>query len=84
MSCEARHNSQPVNWILPPGMSNRAFSGFILIDWITWYAAIYHFISIYPICLKFHQTNILLLVEVYHLAKHHICSIHGMKTNRLR
>ncbi|CAF2740251.1 unnamed protein product [Rotaria sp. Silwood2] len=35
MSCEARHDSQPVNWVLPPGMSNRAFSGVIYIDWIT-------------------------------------------------
>ncbi|CAF1344883.1 unnamed protein product [Rotaria magnacalcarata] len=35
MSCEARHDSQPVHWILPPGMSNRAFSGVIYIDWIT-------------------------------------------------
>ncbi|CAF1117421.1 unnamed protein product [Adineta steineri] len=35
MSCEARHDSQPVNWILPPGMNNRAFSGVIYIDWIT-------------------------------------------------
>jgi len=37
MSCEARHDSQPVQWILPPGMSNRAFSGVIYIDWITRY-----------------------------------------------
>ncbi|CAF0719601.1 unnamed protein product [Rotaria sp. Silwood1] len=35
MSCEARHDNQPVNWILPPGMSNRVFSGVIYIDWIT-------------------------------------------------
>ncbi|UJR26434.1 hypothetical protein I4U23_007765 [Adineta vaga] len=35
MSCEARHDSQPVHWILPPGMSNRAFSGVIHIDWVT-------------------------------------------------
>ncbi|CAF1085586.1 unnamed protein product [Rotaria sordida] len=35
MSCEARHDSQPVNWILPPGMNNRTFSGVIYIDWIT-------------------------------------------------
>ncbi|CAF0999122.1 unnamed protein product [Didymodactylos carnosus] len=35
MSCEARHDSQPINWVLPPGMSNRAFSGIIRIDWVT-------------------------------------------------
>ncbi|CAF4984526.1 unnamed protein product, partial [Rotaria sp. Silwood1] len=35
MSCEARHDSQPINWVLPPGMSNRAFSGVIYIDWIS-------------------------------------------------
>ncbi|CAF1677185.1 unnamed protein product, partial [Adineta ricciae] len=35
MACEARHDSQPVNWILPPGMHNRAFSGVIDIDWVT-------------------------------------------------
>ena len=38
MSCEARHDSQPVQWILPPGLRNRAFSGVIHIDWITRYA----------------------------------------------
>ncbi|CAF2709690.1 unnamed protein product [Rotaria sp. Silwood2] len=35
MSCEARHDSQPINWVLPPGMSNRAFSGVIYIDWVS-------------------------------------------------
>ncbi|CAF0761482.1 unnamed protein product [Adineta ricciae] len=35
MSCESRHDSQPVNWVLPPGMHNRAFSGVIDIDWVT-------------------------------------------------
>ncbi|UJR22636.1 hypothetical protein I4U23_025676 [Adineta vaga] len=35
MSGEARHDSQPINWVLPPGMSNRAFSGVIHIDWIS-------------------------------------------------
>lgn len=35
MSAEARHDSQPINWVLPPGMSNRAFSGVISIDWIS-------------------------------------------------
>ncbi|CAF0912888.1 unnamed protein product [Didymodactylos carnosus] len=35
MSCEARHDSQQINWVLPPGMSNRAFSGVIRIDWVT-------------------------------------------------
>jgi hypothetical protein len=35
MSCQARHDSQPINWVLPPGMSNRAFSGVIHIDWIS-------------------------------------------------
>ena len=35
MSCEARHDSEPVQWILPPGMRNRSFSGVIDIDWIT-------------------------------------------------
>ena len=29
MSGQARHDSQPINWVLPPGMSNRAFSGVI-------------------------------------------------------
>lgn len=37
MSCEARHDSQPVQWILPPGMNNRSLSGVIYIDWITRY-----------------------------------------------
>jgi len=37
MSCEARHDSQPVNWILPPGLRHRTFSGVIYIDWITRY-----------------------------------------------
>jgi len=35
MSSEARHDSQPINWVLPAGMNNRAFSGVIYIDWIT-------------------------------------------------
>jgi len=35
MSCQARHDSQPINWVLPPGMSNRAFSGVIHIDWVS-------------------------------------------------
>jgi hypothetical protein len=35
MSCQGRHDSQPINWVLPPGMSNRAFSGVIYIDWIS-------------------------------------------------
>ncbi|CAF1388418.1 unnamed protein product [Adineta steineri] len=35
MSGEARHDSQPINWVLPPGMSNRAFSGVIPIDWVS-------------------------------------------------
>ena len=37
MSGQARHDSQPINWVLPPGMSNRAFSGVIPIDWISRY-----------------------------------------------
>lgn len=37
MSCEARHDGEPINWVLPPGMRNRAFSGVIHIDWITRY-----------------------------------------------
>jgi hypothetical protein len=40
MSCQARHDSQPINWVLPPGMSNRAFSGVIHIDWISRYSTI--------------------------------------------
>jgi hypothetical protein len=43
MSCEARYDSQPINWILPPGMNNRAFSGVIDIDWITRYVIIIKF-----------------------------------------
>ena len=35
MASEARHSSQPINWVLPAGMSNRAFSNVIDIDWIT-------------------------------------------------
>lgn len=35
MSGEARHDNEPIQWILPPGMNNRSFSGVIDIDWIT-------------------------------------------------
>jgi hypothetical protein len=45
MSCEARHDSNPVNWVLPAGMSNRAFSGVIYIDWITRYVTLINFIQ---------------------------------------
>jgi hypothetical protein len=40
MSCEARRDSQPVDWVLPPGLRHRAFSGVIHIDWITRYIII--------------------------------------------
>lgn len=75
MSCEARHDSQPVQWILPPGMSNRAFSGVIHIDWITRYVRN-----------RFNILNFFVrsLAEVYHLEKHRICSIPGMKINPLK
>ncbi len=76
MSCEARHDSQPVQWILPPGMSNRAFSGVIHIDWITRYEI--NRIDLIKLSFDFY------LVEVYHLIKLHICSIRGMRTNRLK
>lgn len=46
MSGEARHDNQPINWVLPPGMRNRAFSGVIDIDWITRYMNLYTIISI--------------------------------------
>jgi hypothetical protein len=42
MSCQARHDSQPINWVLPPGMSNRAFSGVIYIDWISRYIQFFY------------------------------------------
>jgi hypothetical protein len=73
MSCQARHDSQPINWVLPPGMSNRAFSGVIYIDWIT---------RLVDIRREYDLLIILFLDEVYRLIKLYICSIHGMKINQ--
>ena len=35
LSSEAKHDSQQVNWVLPPHLSAKSLSGVFKLDWVT-------------------------------------------------
>ena len=34
LSSESNHNAEPIEWVLPPGLSARALGGVFFLDWI--------------------------------------------------